>query len=392
MIISKNNKNKVFITILLIILIFDFSIYLHLSSFSSIRQEFQINESLAQLGVTINIFGIGFSSLFYGMLSDLHGRKKIILFGVLLFTVSNFLLSITSDICIFFILRFIQGLGMGTSSSVGIAVIHDIYIEKIFINMVSMLHTIVGVASIVYPPLSSYIQDTTGWRNGCQIISFFSYILFLYCLLKLPETCQNLNQLSNLKKIIINFLSLFKNLTYIKFLIIKSVVASIAFINISNLSLLFIEIYKVNVFNHGLLIALGSLSFVIGRIICHKLIIYFSIYDVIYYSLYSIIASSLILLLIEPLGFLTPANITFIKIPYLIGIANIFSNTTCKMMNTLLLSPGNASSTMTMFEMLVSVIGARIVNIFYNGTMYPVEIYSVISTLISATGLLICNI
>ncbi len=383
MLFNKHKESNIFFIVIATISVFDLAIFFYLPLLSSIRQEFQVDESLIQFSAAINVFGIGVSSIIYGTLSDAWGRKKLVLFGIVCFTIASYCISLVNSIYVLFILRFIQGLGAGVSWSVGNAIVHDIYKGKMFEKAIITLHIIIGSMLVISPALSGYVGNIIGWRHSFQLIAFLGCILFVYCIFLLPETLQSKKTTINIKKILANYLILFKNPTYTKFLTIKVLMVSIAFVNVTNLPLLFVETYNTSVENCGLLIALGASMFVIGGMMCNKLINYFSTYNIIKHSLYFIILSSVILIIGEQIGFLTAINIQLIKIPYLLGIACIFGNATHRIVSTIPELSGSASAIMITLEMFISSIGVRLVSIFYDTTIYPMEIYAIIATLIS---------
>ena len=222
-----------------------------------------------------------------------------------------------------------------------------------------------------------------GWRKSFQLMALLSCMMFIFNMFLLPETLQNIKSKINIRNIIKNYIILFKDSIYTKFLTIKVLLVSVAFVNVATLPLIFVETYNESVENCGLLIGLGALMFAIGGMICNKLVNYFSTNEIIKYSLHLIIISSLTLIFVEWLGFLTTINIQLIKIPYLFAIASIFGNATHKIVSAIPKLAGSASSIMITLEMFVSSIGVRLVSIFYNSTIYPMEVYTIFAVIIS---------
>ena len=391
MLFNKHKKSSIFFIVIATISVFDLAIFFYLPLLSNIRQEFQVNESLIQFSAAVNVFGIGVSSIIYGTLSDAWGRKKLVLFGIACFTIASYSISFVNSIYILFILRFIQGLGAGVSWSVGNAIVHDIYKGKAFEKAIITLHIIIGTMVAISPALGGYVGNIIGWRYSFQLIASLGLLLFIYSIFSLPETLQSKKTTINLKNILENYLTLFKNPTYTKFLIIKVLMVSIAFVNITNLPLLFVETHSTSIENCGLLMALGASMFVIGGLICNKLVNYFSTNNIIKYSLYLIVLSSVTLIIGEWIGYLTALSIQLIKIPYLCGIACIFGNATHKIVSAVPKLSGSASAVMITFEMFLSSIGVRLVSIFYDTTIYPMEIYAIIAALISLVVLIKAN-
>ena len=63
-----------------------FSIDMYLPAFPAIAQDLQTDISHVTLSLTSFFIGISFGQLFYGPILDRMGRKKPLLFGVVLYT------------------------------------------------------------------------------------------------------------------------------------------------------------------------------------------------------------------------------------------------------------------------------------------------------------------
>ena len=72
---------------------------------------FDVDSGIGSRIVLIYLIAITTTTLFFGQISDLVGKKKIFIFGYLLFSISSFLCSLSPTLIILLILRFFQGIG-----------------------------------------------------------------------------------------------------------------------------------------------------------------------------------------------------------------------------------------------------------------------------------------
>jgi DHA1 family bicyclomycin/chloramphenicol resistance-like MFS transporter len=386
---SKNQRLNIFSIVVIAVAVFDLAIFFYLPLLSSIRHDFQVSESLIQFSAAINLLGISMSSIIYGTLSDAWGRRRIVLFGMLSFTIASYGISLVESIYALFFFRFLQGIGAGVAWSIGNAILHDIYKGKDFEKAIIKFTIIMGMAVVISPTLGGYVGGIIGWRQSFNLMAASGALIFVYSIFFLPETLQNAKSKINMRHIAKSYKALFQNPTYVKYLVIQVLMVSLAFVNITNLSLIFMEGHQSSMEYCGTLMALGAGIFVIGGLINNKLVNHFSIDRIIKYSFALIVLSSLFLIAMELLGYLTPMKIQLFKIPYLLGIAWIFGNATSQIVSSVPKLSGSASASMVTLETLVSAILIKIVGSFYNQTIYPIEIFALVVAAISYLTLII---
>ncbi len=100
----------------------------------------------------------------YGKLSDLLGRKRIFLLGVLLFLLGSALCGAAQTMTQLIVFRGLQGLGAGALIPVAIAVVGDLFPPRERGKWQSLIGGIWGFASLVGPILGGWIADNLSWR------------------------------------------------------------------------------------------------------------------------------------------------------------------------------------------------------------------------------------
>ena len=83
-----------------------------------LSDEFNLDDNQKQLIVGMTVAGALVASVFSGYISDLYGRRNIILFSSLVFSVGSLTLSLAGDYPTLIVGRFIVGLGVGMASSI----------------------------------------------------------------------------------------------------------------------------------------------------------------------------------------------------------------------------------------------------------------------------------
>ncbi len=142
----------------------------------------------APLILSAFLIGMGLGTFFSGPLSDAFGRKKVILFGALLYMLAATVAWASTSIEMMLIARVVQGLGASGPRVVALAVIRDRFAGRQMAQIVSIVMMIFTLFPAVAPLLGTFIIAFVGWRGILLSFVAFAAIFTLWMLLRLPET------------------------------------------------------------------------------------------------------------------------------------------------------------------------------------------------------------
>jgi EmrB/QacA subfamily drug resistance transporter len=101
---------------------------------------------------------------FYGKLSDLYGRKPMLMIGVTIFLIGSALSGLSQDMTQLILFRGIQGIGAGALFPISLAVIGDLFTPQERGKYQGLFGATFGIASLVGPALGGYITDNLSWH------------------------------------------------------------------------------------------------------------------------------------------------------------------------------------------------------------------------------------
>jgi len=127
---------------------------------------------IAQLGgmtyyswvITIYMLTSTISTIIFGKLSDIYGRKKFLLSGIFIFLVGSFLTGLSSNIFQMIFFRGIQGIGGGMLMSITLTAIGDLYPPEERAKWTGTMMAIFGLSSILGPVLGGVLVDYVAWK------------------------------------------------------------------------------------------------------------------------------------------------------------------------------------------------------------------------------------
>ena len=102
--------------------------------------------------------------ILFGKLSDIYGRKLIIIFGIILFVITSMLCGLSNNIFELILFRGLQGIGGGILLSLPFILVGEIFSPKERGKYMGILASVFGISSVLGPILGGVITDAVGWR------------------------------------------------------------------------------------------------------------------------------------------------------------------------------------------------------------------------------------
>jgi EmrB/QacA subfamily drug resistance transporter len=130
--------------------------------------------------------------ILFGKISDIYGRKNVLIAGITIFVLSSILCGLATNMFDFILFRGIQGIGGGILISLPFIVVGEIFSPIERAKYMGILASVFGLADVMGPILGGVITDTLGWRWVFFInipIGIAAVALILYSLpnIKLPD-------------------------------------------------------------------------------------------------------------------------------------------------------------------------------------------------------------
>ncbi len=100
----------------------------------------------------------------YGRLSDLYGRKPVLLFGIGVFLIGSGLCGLAWNMISLIAFRIVQGIGAGALIPVSQTVVADIYSGEARARMQGYISSTFGSAAIIGPMIGGMIATHVSWR------------------------------------------------------------------------------------------------------------------------------------------------------------------------------------------------------------------------------------
>jgi len=319
--------------------------------------------------VGVFVAGVALGQLPAGLVSDRVGRMPVILAGVGLFTLAGLVTSITTDMSLMLVARFVQGIGASVGVVVSRAIVRDISSGREAARLLSVMVMIFTAAPMLAPVAGSYLVGALGWRAPFAAITLIGALLFVAVATSLHETRRPNREHHIFRQLTLSLREFMGHRQSILGLLFV-VSAAMGFMSlIAGSSALIVDIYGYPVESFGLIFALAGFAILLGSMLNRRLLAKFNSVQLAGLGTLLIgIAGAQLLLMAwladAPFWWLW-GNVCL----YMGGVGILLPNATALALDPVPEIAGTAASIIGTMQNLAASVSAAITGILYDGTM-----------------------
>jgi MFS transporter, DHA1 family, multidrug resistance protein len=153
-----------------------------------IAEHFAASNTLVQNTVTAYVLGMALVVLPAGLIADAIGRKRVLLTGLGLMTLTSIGCALADSLPMMIGLRFLQGLGAGTCLLLAATVAADCFRGAKLVSVLGLLGAAWGSAPVVAPAVGGFISQFGSWRLVFVVLAALTATVGLLVTVVLPET------------------------------------------------------------------------------------------------------------------------------------------------------------------------------------------------------------
>ncbi|EQC49027.1 drug resistance transporter, Bcr/CflA family [Bacteriovorax sp. BSW11_IV] len=380
----KSGQNLVILLLGLLTAFGPLSIDMYLPAFPKLASDLGVEISLVQFSLGAYIIGMSLGQVFYGPLSDKHGRKRSLVIGLVIYILASLGCLWVESITGLIVLRFIQGLGGCAGTVMSRAVVRDLFDGEQAAKVFSLLMLIMGLAPILAPSLGGLLLKVSSWRMIFAVLSTVGIIAFILVVKLLPETVseENRNPLA-LKEAFGNYKNIVKDKEFVGFLFAGGMIQAGLFAYITGSAFVFMKIFGLNESQYGIVFGMNAFGLIFFSQVNRYLLNHYTIKEIlrVVIAVNAICAVALFLCGVFEIGGLVGVMIPLFMCMSTLGM--IFPNATAGALVNHAKSAGSASALLGTLMMAFGAISALCVSAFANGTIIPMVSIIMVCSLIS---------
>jgi MFS family permease len=137
--------------------------------------------------ISLPALAAAFVTLTFGKLSDMYGRRIMLIISLALYLAGSILASLSGSFVFFIASRIIISLGQGALSPLAFSVIGDLYSPAERSRWSGLLQIPSGIAAIVTPTFVGYLTDNLSWRYFLWVAVLLTLISGVFVLIGIPS-------------------------------------------------------------------------------------------------------------------------------------------------------------------------------------------------------------
>ena len=267
------NKNSKWMIVLIAIFcaLPPFAIDTYSPAIPNIGSYFNISPTEVMSTFTSYLIGYSFGILLWGPLSDVYGRKKILIIGACLYVISSIICPISSSYDQLVWARLGQGFGDAACATVAMAIARDCYSGQNLVRVLATISTIFMVAPILAPSIGVWILHATNhWQSIFHFLTFYGVLLLILSSL-MPETIQQEFRINSIKSSFSHYFEHLRNRRFMLLVITVTLTSCSMFSFIGSSAIIYLKVYNTSEFMYAILFAGNGVVIILANQLLKKL-------------------------------------------------------------------------------------------------------------------------
>lgn len=250
-----------------------FATDMYLPVLPHIAGEFGVEQAVAQFTLTGFFVGMAFGQLLIGPVSDVVGRRRLLLWSAGLALVASVLAALAPGIGVLILARILQGLGGGACNVLARSVVPDLLSGSAAAKTFSVLMAIGGIAPAIAPVIGGLLAEPVGWRGIFWTLTGLHAVQLLLAFLLVPETGGKAERTGGLVRTVAgNYLTVVRMPLVWGFLLAMAFGFGALFSYISASSFVLQTVYGFSPAHYSLLFAINALGMLVATTINSRLV------------------------------------------------------------------------------------------------------------------------
>ena len=247
------------------------TIHVILPVLPTIQHAFAASSTITQFTLTLGVMAMAVSTIGYGPAADRFGRKRVLLFGLVLFILGSGICIWSPNIETLIFGRVVQAVGGASGMVVARATIRDMFSREDSARMIGQVMSIVVISPIISPVIGGFIVQFAGWQYVFILTATMGLVTLTFALPNIRETRVANAQTSSLAQTFRAFPSLLRDPAFVAYAGYAGCGMGVFMVVAGGVPFLMAEVFHRSPAAFGLFFMTMSGSFLAGTVISSRI-------------------------------------------------------------------------------------------------------------------------
>ncbi|SAK84513.1 Bcr/CflA subfamily drug resistance transporter [Caballeronia pedi] len=154
------------------------AIDIYVPALPAMARYFATSPQAIQSSVSSYMAAYAIGQLVFGPIADAYGRKKVLAFGLVVFTLGCLLSLAATSLETFLLARCLQGFGIAATNLLAKTIITDSFKGEALLHAFTYMAIAWGLAPIVAPVIGAHLQTWFGWKACLVFLLIYSIVMW----------------------------------------------------------------------------------------------------------------------------------------------------------------------------------------------------------------------
>lgn len=261
-------KKMLIIILLLLLFVTQASTDIYVAGLPIMAREFAVTPAKMNLTITYYVYAQAFLFLIVGPISDLFGRRKTILIGLIISLIATFMISEGSNLNMIIGLRVFQAVGSAAVYIVSRLIIKEVYDKDEMLEVTGLFLLGLVLSPALAPVVGAFIINHLDWRWTFRFLGFFLIVLWVGCFIIVKESNHSISQYRRdfaPRAMLSNYFKVLSNWLFIRYLVVVGGTFASFYAFISMSSYMYINEYHISSLYYSYLFTAIAFGYLIGN-------------------------------------------------------------------------------------------------------------------------------
>lgn len=154
------------------------AIDIYVPALPAMARYFATSPQAIQSSVSVYMAAYALGQLIFGPISDALGRKRVLAFGLVIYTIGCLLSLAAPNLETFVLARCLQGFGIAATNLLAKAIITDSFVGTALMHAFTYMSITWGLAPIIAPVIGAHLQELFGWKSCLVFLLVYSLVMW----------------------------------------------------------------------------------------------------------------------------------------------------------------------------------------------------------------------